>query len=128
MPVHKTWTAAASSSAEQHDKRRGSAIGSVEQPVAKRARTPSSVQAVAFITCAENSQNFATNRDRRKLVQTVRNALESGAIIVNIAFTTIIDKNIVDPGSIFPELNQLFDEVWKNSVALPACLFESLAP
>jgi len=123
MPAHKTWTAAASSSAEQHVKRRGSAIGCVEQPVAKRARAPSPVQAVAFVTCTENSQNFATDRDRRKLVQTVHNALESGAIIVNLAFTTIIDKDIVDPGAIFPELKQLFDEVWKNSVALPAWSF-----
>ncbi len=123
MPAHKTWTTAASSSAEQHVKRRGSAIGCVEQPAAKRARAPSSVQAVAFITCAENSQNFATNRDRRKLLQSVRNTLEAGAIFVNIAFTTIINKDKVDPGSILPELNQMFDKVWRNSVAQPAWSF-----
>jgi hypothetical protein len=117
------WTAAASSSAKQHVKRPRGAIGSDEQPAAKRARAPSSVQAVAFITCAENSQNFATNRDRRKLLQSVRNTLEAGAIIVNIAFTTIINKDKVDPGSILPELNQMFDKVWRNSVAQPAWSF-----
>ena len=79
MPGRKVWTAAASSSAEQAVKRPGSAIGSAEQPTAKRARAPSSVQAVAFITCAENAQDFATNRDRRNLLKAVRNALDSGA-------------------------------------------------
>ena len=79
MPGRKVWTAAAFSSAEQAVKRPGSAIGSAEQPAAKRARAPSSVQAVAFITCSEKSQDVATNRDRRNLLQAVLNALDSGA-------------------------------------------------
>ena len=73
------WTAAASSSAKQHVKRPRGAIGSAEQPAAKRARAPSSVQAVTVITCTENTQDFATNRDQRNLLQAVHNALESGA-------------------------------------------------
>ena len=122
MPARRC-SATASSSAEQPGKRLAIAIGSAEQPATKRARAPSSVQAVAFITCAENAQDFATNRDRHNLLQAVRNALDSGAMIINIAFSRAVSKDRVDTGCILPELQQLFDEVWKNTVGQAAYSF-----
>ena len=90
------------------------------EPAAKRARAPSSAQSVAFITCAEEAQDFAKNHDRRAFLRTVRNALDAGANIINISFTRALSRDLVDPGTILPELRSEFDATWIGSVGQPA--------
>ena len=93
-----------------------SGSGSAEQS----ATSVPSVESIAFITCAASSQNFATNRDLRALLKAVRNALEAGATIVNIAFATSIARDLVDQDAILPELRSVFDATWTGSVGQPA--------
>ena len=78
---------------------------------------------MAFITCAEAAQDFATNHDRRALLQAVRNALQAGANIINISFSRATSRDLVDPGTILPELQSEFAATWISSVGQPAYSF-----
>ena len=90
------------------------------EPSGKRIKTTSSAQSVAFITCAEEAMDFATNHDRRALLQAVRSVLEAGAKIIKIAFSRILSKDLVEPGTILPSLQSAFDATWLSSVGQPA--------
>ena len=57
---------------------------------------------MAFITCAEGTQDFATDPDRHDLKQAVRNAVKAGANIVNIAFSRNERRDLVDTETILP--------------------------
>ena len=112
----------ASAAQPAHNKRtRLASSATFPQPrAAKRARAPSSATSVAFITCAQKAQDFARNPDRRALLQAVRNALEAGANIINIAFSMASSKHLVDTGTILQELQSEFDATWSSSVEQPA--------
>ena len=97
------------------------------EPAGKRIKTTSSAQSVAFITCAEKAMDFATNDDdRRALLQAVHNVLQAGATIVNIAFSRVVPKDLVDPGTILPALKLAFDATWLSSAGQPAYSFRSV--
>jgi len=106
----------------------GGASGSAArmEPAAKRAKAPFSAQSVAFITCADKAQDLATNHGRRALRRAVRHALEAGANIVNIAFSRGLSGDLVDPGTILPELQLEFDATWLSSVGQPAYSFRTV--
>jgi hypothetical protein len=104
-------TAAASTATFLPRKRARSSSGSAEQP----ATSVPPAQAIAFITCAASSQDFATNTDQRALLKAVNHALEAGATIVNIAFALSKGRHPVDTRTILPALRLVFDATWKGS-------------
>ena len=73
---------------------------------------------IAYITCAENSQDFSTNRDQRALLTAINNVLEAGATIVNIALTR--GRDLVDTAAIILVLRSAFTDAWTGSDGKPA--------
>ena len=70
------------------DMKRSQPLSAHAEPSAIRIRSPDldgiRDSAVAFITYGEGLQHFTSNHDQRALFDLVHNALEAGAIIVNL--------------------------------------------
>ena len=105
-------------------------VTSRPEPASSRARILHSAQSagkrkavgtvVAYLACQEEAPDFNINRDRHDLMEAVHNAIEVGADIINIAFTTSVSKHLVDIKTILPELTSAFDAKWTSSVGQPA--------
>ena len=98
------------------------------EPARKRAQTGKETrQSVVFITCAVEGQDFTTNDDLRGLLNAVRNALEAGAKMINIAFSKVLSGDLVDTCAILPKLKPVFEGTWRGSVNNLHILFVELA-
>ena len=75
---------------------------------------------VAFITCGADAQLFDSNCHCRALLQEVTHAIDSGAEIVNIAFSRTVKAHFANTDPILIALKALLDEKWTSSVEQPA--------
>ena len=102
------------------------------EPASMRAKTASSngLQGdredagitAAYIVCPADAQNFNIDRNLKSLIQTVRNAIEAGADIVNISFSrTRASQDASHIGAdALPALKLVFEAEWISSVEQPA--------
>ena len=72
---------------------------------------------VCFIACPTKIQDFTRISNRDKFIQTVRNAIEAGADIINISLSKIDSNDITRMEYLIRVVKSILDAEWVSSVA-----------